>query len=310
MALRLYRPGWNCIGLPENRLIFLLNKRSIMRELKRISVAETERDNDQPRTKFDEQELLALGQNMLAHSQQVPVIVYCPEIPAGDKNAKKYRLLDGERRWRAAQLVNIVELDAIVLEQRPTKTALHILQMSLEFHRKELSAMERSHVLHRIRTENNWQINELADKLNMRQPLVSKLLAYQKLDAAVQAMLHSGSIDMEKAFTISQEGDPAKQKELATAAAGLSREQLRQKAKGDDATAVKTSIARFALASGLCVTVQGRQVTLSSAIEAMLEAAKELRKGQGQGLDISTAEKVMRDKARRCLGHKPQPAKA
>jgi hypothetical protein len=46
------------------------------------------------------------------------------------------------------------------------------------------------------------------------------------------------------------------------------------------------------------VTVQGRDVTLSIAIDAMLEVAKELKKGQGQGLDISTAQRVMRDKAK------------
>jgi ParB/RepB/Spo0J family partition protein len=298
MALQLYGRDRNCTGQPENRLIFSPNKGASMREMKRINVDDIQRDVEQPRTQFDEQELLALGQNMLAHGQQVPVIVYTQEVAPGERNGKTYCLLDGERRWRAAQLTNITVLEAIVLAERPTKTALHILQMSLEAHKTGLSAMERSHLLHRIRSENNFQITELAEKLNMRQPLVSKLLAYQKLDASVQAMLHSGNLDMEKAFTISQETDPAKQKALATAAAGLSREQLRQRAKGDGAGTVKTNVARFALNSGLCVTVQARQLTLSSAIAAMREAVKKLTKSQAQGLDISTAQRVMRDRAK------------
>ena len=270
-----------------------------MREMKQISVADTERDIEQPRKHFGEQELLALGQNMLAHAQQVPVIVYCPEIIAGDKSAKRYRLLDGERRWRGAQLVGMTELDAIVLAERPSTTALHILQMSLEAHKAGLTVMERSNLLQRIRTENSWQVNELADKLNMKQPLVSKLLAYQKLDPSIQAMLHNGELDMDKAFTISQEADPAKQRELFKGAASLSREELRQKAKGHDKSAtVKTGNARFPLSTGLCVTVQGREVTLSAAIDAMIETVKELKKGQAQGLDISTAQRVFKDKAK------------
>jgi len=269
-----------------------------MREMKKISVADIERDTEQPRTHFQEQEVLALGQNMRAHGQQVPVIVYSLEVAGSDKTTKPYRLLDGERRWRAAQLAGITELDAIVLAQRPTQTALHILQMSLEAHKQGLSAMERSALLHRIRTENNWQIGELADKLNMKQPLVSKLLAYQKLDPSIKAMLHDGTIDMEKAFIISQEPDTAKQKELLKAATQLNREQLRQKANASNALSVKSSLARFPLASGFCVTVQGNEVTLSGAIGAMMEVAKELRKGQGQGLDITTAQRVMRDKAK------------
>ena len=97
---------------------------------------------------------------------------------------------------------------------------------------------------------------------------------------------------------VSQEPDTAKQRQLIKGAAQLSREQLRQKAKGEGTAAVKTAIARFALPTGVCLTVQGRELTLASAIEAMLEAVKELKKGQGQGLDITTAQRVMRDKAK------------
>jgi ParB family chromosome partitioning protein len=272
-----------------------------MRELKRISVSDIERDPEQPRKLFDEQELVSLGQNMLAHGQQVPVIVYSPEVGNGDGKGRRFRLLDGERRWRGAQLAVIGELDAIILAQRPNDTALHVLQMSLEAHKQGLTAMERSNLLQRIRAENNWQVTELAEKLHMKQSVVSKVLAYQKLEPSIQAMLHRGEIDTERAFIISQETDPAKQLKLVKGAGGLTRQQLRQRTKGGGAKEVKTSNARFPLPTGWCVTVQGRDgrdVSLATAIEAMMEAVKELKKAQGQGLDITTAQRVMRDKAK------------
>src|SRR4051794_31446658 len=135
-----------------------------MRETKRIPVVDIDRDVDQPRKDFDEADLLALGQNLQAVGQQIPVVVY----PVG----KRFVLLDGERRWRSSQLVGLRELDAVVLPEKPTATALHIVQMSLEAHKVGLSAMERSDFLHRIREENSWSVNDLAAHLSMKQPLV------------------------------------------------------------------------------------------------------------------------------------------
>jgi len=57
-----------------------------MREQKRILVADIDRDPEQPRREFDDAELLALGQNMLAVEQQVAVIVI--EVEAEDGGGK------------------------------------------------------------------------------------------------------------------------------------------------------------------------------------------------------------------------------
>ena len=56
---------------------------AFMREQKRIPVADIDRDREQPRKHFDEAELLALGQNMKAVGQQVPVIVVEVEVEEG-----------------------------------------------------------------------------------------------------------------------------------------------------------------------------------------------------------------------------------
>src|SRR3989304_605543 len=101
---------------------------SAVREIKEIDVGKIKRDEQQPRKRFDEAELLALGQNMLAHGQLLPAIVYwCAALAV-------YILLDGERRWRAAQLVGMKTLAAIELTEKPTAAALHVLQMSIEAH--------------------------------------------------------------------------------------------------------------------------------------------------------------------------------
>jgi ParB family transcriptional regulator, chromosome partitioning protein len=257
-----------------------------MRELKRVPVSSLRPDPGQPRKHFDETQLLALGQNMMRVGQQVPLIV-CGNT-----------ILDGERRWRAAQLVGMTELDVVMLASRPTTAELRILQLSIDIHDADLSAMERSDFLAQTKHENNWSISELAEKLSMKQPLVTKLLKFQDGCEDVRSALHAGLVDQDKAYTICQEADHAKQRELLKNANDLTREQLRQKARSNgQAVDLKASVARFPLPGGVMVSVQGRKMNLGGAIEAMLDVVKELKKGQADHWDITTAMRVLRHRA-------------
>jgi hypothetical protein len=131
--------------------------------------------------------------------------------------------------------------------------------------------------------------------MSMKQPLVSKILSFQKLAPEVQEMLHTGKLDMEKAFILSQK-DVAEQLELLKQAGTLSRDQLRTRVKSNGHQP-KAKRAVFTVAGG-SITLQGGEMTLSEAIERLLQVVKELKKGQAQGLDIDTAQRVMRDKAK------------
>jgi ParB family chromosome partitioning protein len=258
-----------------------------------IPVADIDTRPDQPRKIFEPAPLTDLGENLLKFGQLIPIIVYFLQ------SARRYILVDGERRWRAAKLVGIKKLIAIVLEREPTASELHQIQNSIDAHRIDLSAMERSDLLSKIKQENNWSISELAEKLNMKQPLVTKLLKFQDGCPELREALHAGLLDQDKAYTIAGEPDHAKQRELLKQVNGLTREQLRQKARsGGKTVEVKTTVARFMLPDGAVVTVQGRRMNLSGAIDAMLEAVKELKKGQAERWDITTAMRVLRDKAK------------
>ncbi|MGA5497738.1 ParB/RepB/Spo0J family partition protein [Streptomyces cinereoruber] len=75
---------------------------------KRVPVDRIDRDPSQPRQVFDQEKLEELAGSMKRLGQLQPVSVrYVP-------STKRYVLVMGERRWRAAQLAEIVELDAVV----------------------------------------------------------------------------------------------------------------------------------------------------------------------------------------------------
>jgi ParB/RepB/Spo0J family partition protein len=260
-----------------------------MQELPWIPTADFEFDPDQPRKSVNQTEILALGQNMVRNGQQIPVISY----PVGGKQ----RLIDGARRLLAAKSAGIEQLLALVLPEKPDNTRLRLVQMSIEAHKVGLTPWERSCFLSSIKEENGWSVSELAEALDMKQPLVSKLLSHQRLAKPLQELLHAGKLDTEKAFIISQEPIAERQCEMARLYAHLPRERLRQKLRPNEPQEAKATRAKFWLAGGVSVTVQGRALTLSGTIDGLLATVRELKRTQSKNGDIAAAQKAMRKKA-------------
>jgi ParB/RepB/Spo0J family partition protein len=179
------------------------------------------RDPQQPRTLFVPGELTALSENIKKFGQRVPVIVFAQ----GDK----FCLIDGERRARAKKLAGQPTVSAIVLPERPSEAELRMLQFSLDYHKASHTAMERSNHLARIMGETGCNVTELADKLDISQGMVSKLLAFQKLPEGLRAVLEKTPLDIEKVTQISKVKDPVRQIELVKSWGHLGREEFRDK---------------------------------------------------------------------------------
>jgi ParB-like chromosome segregation protein Spo0J len=212
--------------------------------------------------------------------------------------ATRYILVDGGRRWLACQLGGIKALNAIVLKQRPTPLELLRIQASLDFHDCRLTWGERIGMVARLHEDHGYSVNDLSALLNISQPLATKLLRTRTVAPAVRELLDAGKLDIEKAYILSGEPDHAKQVELLKDAGSLTREHLRQKARAAGQPAdLKASVARFALPKGITVTVQGPKMNLVGGIDALAQAVRELKKCLADGLDISTASRVLKDKA-------------
>jgi ParB/RepB/Spo0J family partition protein len=273
-----------------------------MYEIKRLTREEIVRNEGQPRKDFGTESLMELGQNMQAHGQLVPLIVYWCLL------LKKFVLLDGERRWRAASLVGIKELDAIVLAERPTPAELRIRQLSIAVHRAELSLLERSDALAAIQKEENIGVGELADLVNLKQPAVTKLLSYQNGCDELKQLLKRNAIDSEKAYQICRESDLGKQRELLKEVPCSTRAGIQRRVNGNsDSVEAKVCVARFPMPGAALVTIQAKGLTLPLAIEIASENLRMLKKGHAQGLDIKTQQHVMRDTLKAKKQGTPKP---
>jgi ParB/RepB/Spo0J family partition protein len=79
-----------------------------MRELRAIDVAKISQNPANPRLHFPEEEIERLTESIAKEGILVPVVVY----PEGDG----FRLIDGERRWRCAQILGLERIPAVVTD--------------------------------------------------------------------------------------------------------------------------------------------------------------------------------------------------
>ena len=88
-------------------------------KLVEIKLTDIEPDKDQPRRNFKPEQLEALANSISEHGVLQPIVV--------TKDGAKYRIVAGERRWRASQIAGIEKIPAIVR----TLDAQNRLELSL-----------------------------------------------------------------------------------------------------------------------------------------------------------------------------------
>ena len=89
-------------------------------------------NSEQPRTSFPETELEELTQSIRANGVVQPIVVR--------NKGKRYQIVAGERRWRAAQRAGLPEIPAVIREVSDKK----LLELALieNIQRQELNAIE------------------------------------------------------------------------------------------------------------------------------------------------------------------------
>ncbi len=148
-----------------------------------IPIGRIKASPENPRTHFNEEALAELGQSLM-EGQVCPLVVR--SLPDGD-----YELIDGERRWRAAQAVGIVSLRAEIRDCTESEAALMRL---VSFQREGLSPIEEARGLKLMICKYEVSQRELAAKLNCSQGHVGNRLRLLNLPPDWQDKVISGEI--------------------------------------------------------------------------------------------------------------------
>jgi ParB family chromosome partitioning protein len=144
-------------------------------------------NEEQPRTEFDQDKLQELTQSIRIHGVLQPVTVY----RAADG---RYRLIAGERRWRAARLAGLAEIPALVR----TVEAHHLLELALieNIQREDLNAIEVANAFHNLATQHGLSHEEIAERTGKDRSTVTNFIRLLKLPDRVREALSTGQISM------------------------------------------------------------------------------------------------------------------
>lgn len=250
-------------------------------------------DPRQPRRHYAEAETLQLGRSMQQLGQLQPVGVR----PDGT-------LVWGERRWRAARLVGMPELDVVVTDGSLTEAGLLELQLTENIQRSDLTDGEKAEAFRELlRLNPDWTNKELAARLGLSEATVSKYLSPARCVPAVQEALANGRIGIAACYEISRAAAEQQPELLTQALAGTSRDELAAKVRKPrkSSSTPQARVRRLVcpLPSGVSVTLAGTDLSLDDGITALGEAVREMKRARELGYTAKTFTAAMRDKARK-----------
>lgn len=139
-----------------------------------------------------------------------------------------YELVAGERRWRAAQLIGIQEVPAIIKALNEEETIEYSLIENL--HRENLNPLEEARTFNRLIAEFGYTQERLAESIGKDRSTIANTLRLLRLPEEIQEALSQGKISEGHAKTLLGVEPRTKQLELfkQTLAKGLTVRQLEE----------------------------------------------------------------------------------
>lgn len=174
-------------------------------EINKLRISDIEPDKNQPRKVFDEEALNTLAESIATHGVLQPIVVRSAARPEDDEETKKlldgkYRIISGERRWRASKIAGLTEIPVIVKELSDTEAGAVMLVENLQ--REDLSPVETARGLKRLIEEFGLTHEETAKIVGISRPNITNSLRLLTLPENVLDFLESGDITPGHARTL------------------------------------------------------------------------------------------------------------
>lgn len=135
-------------------------------QLKELKLDEIIRDEDQPRREFNEEALEALASSIREHGVLQPIVVTHED--------GKYKIVAGERRWRASRLAGLDKIPAIVRSlDSQNRLELSIIENA---QREDLNAIELATAYAKLKNQFNLSAEDIAVKVGKSETTVQNTL--------------------------------------------------------------------------------------------------------------------------------------
>ena len=156
-------------------------------ELSKLPVDLIERGRYQPRRDFNPDSLQELADSIAAQGVVQPIVVR----PVGKK---RYEIIAGERRWRAAQQAGLDEIP-VVIRDVPDQTAM-AMGLIENIQRDDLNPLEEASALHRLLNEFELTHQQIAQAVGKSRTTVTNLLRLLDLNEDVKRHIEERRLEM------------------------------------------------------------------------------------------------------------------
>ncbi|MCA0900145.1 MULTISPECIES: ParB/RepB/Spo0J family partition protein [Microbulbifer] len=155
-------------------------------ELKELPIEFLQRGRYQPRRDFPQESLQELADSIRAQGIMQPIVVR----PVGER---KYEIIAGERRWRAAQLAELDKVPALIREVADEAAIAMALIENIQ--REDLNPVEEAVALKRLQDEFELTQQQVAEAVGKSRTAVTNLLRLLSLTDEVRTFLERGDIE-------------------------------------------------------------------------------------------------------------------
>ena len=178
---------------------------TVVKSEEMVDINSIEPNKEQPRKLFNEDSLIELSESIKQHGIVQPLVV--------TKKDGYFKIIAGERRWRAAKLAGLKKVPVVVKDYSPQE----IMEIALieNIQREDLNPVEEATAYQRLIQEYNLKQDEVAERVSKSRTAITNSLRLLKLDERVQNMLIEENISSGHARALLAIKDAELQYEMA-----------------------------------------------------------------------------------------------
>ncbi len=151
-----------------------------------IPVDQIDPNEQQPRVRFDQETL----EQLAASIREVGILQ--PIAVSRNEGGEGYRIINGERRWRAARMAGLTEVPAVIRTVDDERLLTEALIENLQ--REDLTPLEEGAAYKSLLEEYGLTHEQVAARVGKSRSTVTNAIRLLGLPAKIQALLESGEL--------------------------------------------------------------------------------------------------------------------
>lgn len=170
-----------------------------------LKITDINPNSDQPRKRFNEEGLQELADSIKENGLIQPIIVV--------KKGSGYRIVAGERRWRASRLAGMTVIPAIIRDLTDLQTMEQALIENIQ--RQDLNPLEEAYAMDRLMKEHGLTQEKLSKQLGKSRSAVANTVRLITIDESIQDFIRNGDLSAGHARALLALSSPDDQRKAA-----------------------------------------------------------------------------------------------